>query len=96
MKKALIATALLVAACAETTPVPTQRTAVSSSQVNLAKAAITENFKDPRSAQFQRIVGYRVGDLDTIVCGEINAKNSLGGYVGFRRFYARLRGWRYC
>ncbi len=26
----------------------------------------------------------------TIVCGEVNAKNRMGGYVGFRRFVADL------
>lgn len=33
--------------------------------------------KDPESAQFQNIDG---------VCGEVNAKNSYGGYTGFKKF----------
>jgi hypothetical protein len=38
--------------------------------------------KDPASAQFRNEV--RNGN---ILCGEINAKNSSGGYVGFQRFF---------
>lgn len=40
--------------------------------------------KDPGSAQFrnERLKG-------EILCGEVNAKNSLGGYTGFARFITR-------
>jgi hypothetical protein len=43
--------------------------------------------KDPSSAQFEqiRLVDYQDGK---VVCGEVNAKNSYGGYVGFRPFVA--------
>lgn len=37
-----------------------------------------EQLKDPESAKFQNIKGY---------CGEVNAKNSYGGYTGFKPFY---------
>jgi hypothetical protein len=38
--------------------------------------------KDPASAQFR-------GETrnQNILCGEVNAKNSMGGYVGFKRFF---------
>jgi len=45
------------------------------------KAAAAYNLKDPDSAKFRNVVAIR-----GVVCGEINAKNSMGGYVGFRRF----------
>jgi hypothetical protein len=38
--------------------------------------------RDPESALFRNEV--RNGD---ILCGQINARNSTGGYVGFRRFF---------
>jgi hypothetical protein len=36
-----------------------------------SKEAILSTLKDPDSAQFQNIKGY---------CGEVNSKNSYGGY----------------
>lgn len=33
--------------------------------------------KDPNSAEFQNMDG---------VCGEVNSKNSFGGYTGFKKF----------
>lgn len=46
---------------------------------NDAKAAVLANLKDPDSAQFRNLNGY---------CGEVNSKNSAGGYSGFERFVA--------
>ena len=40
-------------------------------------SSVKNNLKDPESAQFQNVKGY---------CGEVNAKNSYGGYDGFKRF----------
>lgn len=50
-----------------------------------AQEAAKKNLKDPDSAKFQnlRIADYEGGK---VVCGELNAKNSYGGYVGFKRF----------
>lgn len=47
------------------------------------QALAAATLKDPASAQF-RNVELKAGG--TILCGEINAKNSFGGYVGFRPF----------
>lgn len=49
------------------------------------KEVAKEGLKDPSSAQFRnvRIVSW---GSEKVVCGEINAKNSYGGYVGFKRF----------
>jgi hypothetical protein len=41
--------------------------------------------KDPSSVQF-RNVSYRATGTLEVVCGEYNAKNSYGGYVGFKIF----------
>lgn len=45
-----------------------------------AKELVTARLKDPESAQFRSQTG---------ICGEVNAKNSFGGYTGFKRFIAK-------
>lgn len=52
-----------------------------------AREAVAESLKDPSSAQFRnvRLANYMGGK---VICGEVNAKNSYGGYVGFTRFVA--------
>lgn len=47
-----------------------------------AKYAVGKQLIDPFSAQFRDIEELQ----DGTVCGEFNAKNALGGYVGFRHF----------
>ncbi|HEX7385825.1 MAG TPA: hypothetical protein VF285_00935 [Castellaniella sp.] len=45
----------------------------------LVRSWVVAGLKDPDSAKFRNQYG---------VCGEVNAKNALGGYVGYRRFIA--------
>lgn len=45
----------------------------------VAKESVTAVLKDPDSAEFRNQRGF---------CGEVNSKNSFGGYVGFKRFIA--------
>lgn len=52
-------------------------------QAAKGRAAVLDLLKDPGSAQFRKT--YVNGQY---FCGEVNAKNSYGGYVGFRRFAA--------
>ncbi|MDF3810697.1 MULTISPECIES: hypothetical protein [Rhodopseudomonas] len=47
---------------------------------------LSEKLDDPPSAQVRKLVRSKTKDL--IVCGEVNAKNELGGYVGFAPFFA--------
>lgn len=56
--------------------------------VEQAKTALTYNFKDAGSAQYRNVGLYKssTGKGGDIVCGEVNAKNSYGAYVGFQRF----------
>jgi hypothetical protein len=49
-----------------------------------AIALLSEGLKDPMSAQVRHL---RPGKYPESVCGEVNAKNSMGGYVGFVPFY---------
>ncbi|MBD9368833.1 hypothetical protein [Xanthomonas sp. XNM01] len=50
-----------------------------------AKEKVRQALKDPASAQWRNVnVIY-----SNVVCGEVNAKNSMGGYAGFQRFLVR-------
>ena len=50
-----------------------------------ARKQVAAMMKDPDSATFRTLhVGKHEGAR--YVCGEINAKNSMGGYVGFMKF----------
>ncbi|MFZ3173391.1 MAG: hypothetical protein WA146_00725 [Thiobacillus sp.] len=53
--------------------------------ISEAKAAIEEALFDPSSVEYRNVVSYTEG----IVCGEVNAKNKMGGYVGFKDFIFR-------
>lgn len=48
-----------------------------------AKDAVRQELTDPDSAKFRNV---KITETETI-CGEVNAKNNTGGYVGFRYFY---------
>lgn len=53
----------------------------------LRKPALAQ-LNDPDSAQFRNevFVGpWRVSD--STLCGEMNARNRMGGYVGYKKFY---------
>ena len=51
--------------------------------VETARLPIIDTLKDPQSAQFKN--ESILSDKKT-VCGEVNAKNTLGGYVGFKSY----------
>lgn len=53
-----------------------------------AKEAVRSNLNDPDSAVFKdlRLTTYHG---DRYVCGEVNARNRMGGLVGFTRFFVR-------
>jgi len=47
-----------------------------------AKRILADRMKDPSSVQFRNVKAFKSG----AVCGEYNAKNSFGAYVGFTPF----------
>ena len=49
--------------------------------------SVKEIMKDPDSVKFKD-VEYKNYNDGKIVCGQVNAKNSYGGYTGFKRFIA--------
>lgn len=50
-----------------------------------AKQAVRERLKDPSSAVFERLEVHKAG-----VCGFVNAKNEMGGYVGHKAFFTPM------
>ena len=47
------------------------------------KKEVKEVLNDPSSAEFRNIKVFENGNY----CGEVNAKNKMGGYVGFQSFF---------
>lgn len=57
--------------------------------VAAAKEMLTQDFKDPAGARYRNTAVYRqIDGVSLSFCGEVNAKNSYGAYVGFVPFYA--------
>ena len=61
------------------------------SWIERGKAAARSKLKDPESVQFQNIYFHRGKDNIPMTCGEINSKNSFGGYGGFQKFISAGR-----
>lgn len=62
--------------------------------IALAKADVATEFKDPGSVNFRnmQIENNASADGSIYVCGEVNAKNGFGAYVGYEKFYSRVEG----
>lgn len=59
--------------------------------INKVQTSVKNLLKDPNSAQFKDTF-IHTGKNGTTVCGYVNAKNALGGYVGFRGFLMKTEG----
>ena len=55
-----------------------------------AKEVVTKNFKDPEGARFRNLAVYRSNTGSLALCGEVNAKNGFGAFVGYRAFLATV------
>ena len=62
----------------------------------VAKDKMNDVLKDPDSARYKDVIGYTfttdAGQTLYIFCGQVNAKNGLGGYMGYERFIATPKG----
>lgn len=58
---------------------------------NVSTAAVKVRLHDPDSARFKFGQPFSKQAGETVVCGEVNAKNRLGGYTGFTRFAVRIQ-----
>lgn len=54
--------------------------------IEKSKKQVLNQLKDPDSAKFRNVFAKD----KTLVCGEVNAKNSYGGYNGFTFFYSHI------
>lgn len=53
-----------------------------------AQGLVRQMMKDPSSAEFRGDFHRSLNGVDDyVVCGEVNAKNSYGGYVGYKHYY---------
>ena len=63
-----------------------------SSFVKQSKTELTKSFLDPEAAKYRNLeVREWVGDKNIKyleLCGEVNAKNSMGAYTGYKKFNA--------
>ena len=60
--------------------------------IDKAKKAVRERLKDPESAKFKDVSTHKTPAGGLLVCGNVNSKNSFGGYVGFRPFMYATSG----
>ena len=77
-----------LSACVTTTPIhrdPLPASTASKAEIEKAKQGVRAQMKDPASVQFRNVRGYNKGGM-ALLCGEVNAKNSFGGYTGFDHF----------
>ena len=67
---------------------------LSQSQIGQIQTTVVRDFFDPASAQFRDIRAVDVtlnnGQQIRRVCGEVNGKNRLGGYVGYTWFGGQI------
>lgn len=60
--------------------------------VSLAKTLVADKMRDPEATRFKEsFQTYQTNRGDFVVCGTVNGKNAMGGYVGYKPFYARIR-----
>ena len=100
MRFLAIPAAALMAACVQMTPITDAKpVALSAAQVEQIKQSVTSDFFDPGSAQFRAIRAVDVTLQDDSkarrVCGEVNGKNRMGGYVGFNMFGGTMQNGRF-
>ena len=63
---------------------------IGNEHLTTARVLLLNSLKDPDSVQWRN---EKVASDNVTMCGEINAKNSLGGYVGFRQFISNHKGY---
>lgn len=76
---------LLVAAVLVSTAAAAQ-SARESFSVAESRKAILDTLPHPKGTQFRQLFLSELGDSKVTLCGEINAKDRAGKFLGFRRF----------
>jgi hypothetical protein len=89
MKRIMLIGLMVASSAFAAKPKPAQPTAEESikameaKMIGAAQDRIISGLKDPESARFRNAF---VSPRGRAVCGSVNAKNSMGGYTGFKRF----------
>lgn len=84
--KAKVSERAAVTEQAETSPSSADE-APSDAVVNAAaRQAVLWKLTDPDSAKFRNVIVVAKPGQAKAVCGEVNAKNRMGGYAGYKRF----------
>ncbi len=52
------------------------------------KEYVASQLKDPKSTEFRNVKLKKNSIAGSVMCGELNSKNSYGAYAGFKRFIA--------
>jgi hypothetical protein len=89
MKRIMLIGLLMASSAFAAKPKPVKPTpeetfkAVEAKLIAEGQDRIINGLNDPESARFRKVF---VSPRGRAVCGEVNAKNRMGGYVGFKRF----------
>lgn len=86
--------ALMLAGCMNNIEASTSSIAANEQNrvIAMTKQLVSDRMRDPEATRFKNsFQTYRTAKGDYIVCGTLNAKNAMGGYVGYKPFYARIR-----
>ncbi len=80
--------------CTKAPPPPDLAKEARTKEVSAVRDAVFEKLRDPASATFKNVVRVVTGADPAagkvgvpVYCGEVNAKNAYGGYVGYQRFF---------
>lgn len=78
-------------------PAATQATpyALTPADTKAVEEAVRYRMKDPASTSFRNLSAVKKADGAVTVCGEVNSRNSFGGYTGFSPFTGVLTAGRF-
>lgn len=82
---AVLTMAMVIPACGDHKKPELTQAQIDFNMIYLGKEGVTKRMKDPGSTEFRNVFVSRSSG-SAAVCGEVNSKNSFGGYVGFQRF----------
>ncbi|EIU1880031.1 hypothetical protein L4J28_000715 [Salmonella enterica] len=57
--------------------------------ISIGESVVRDSLNDPDSAKFNSQY-YKYGDNGAYICGDVNYKNSFGGYDGKRKYYVYI------
>jgi hypothetical protein len=79
-----LAAAVIIGACTSSQGfVPSKFSALDKA---VMESAFVYGLKDPSAVQTQDVRVFQAPNGNRIICGQANAKNSFGGYIGYQTF----------